>query len=70
MHLVQSVIFTKPTWTRAKAKEFLQDNDFKYTSIDEKVDEIHYPQLDRASFKRVRYYRLGDGGISFAIGTR
>jgi hypothetical protein len=70
MHHVQSILFHKPEWTRPKAREWLRENDFKSTSVDERGEWIHFPQLDPKGFKRIRTHKIGDGSIELHLGYR
>ena len=51
---VQSVVFDKDKWTTEEAKQWLKDNNFSGTGVDEKENTLRFRQHDPDQYDRIR----------------
>lgn len=72
MHHVQSVNFPTDQWNKPTARAWLEAHDFKYTSVDEKKNFLHFRQLDPKGFNRFYTYPIDHDGkkIDLVLGYR
>lgn len=69
---VQSVLFDKKKWTKARAVAWLKKHGFKYGSFAETEQKLRFqqvaPETEKSKGKsRFRTIRIGDGSIEFII---
>lgn len=58
---IQSLLFSRDSWTVAKAKKWAKDNGYKYGKVDVTDEYIRIRQLDPKKFKVKRTITLGRG---------
>lgn len=58
---LQSVLFDKEIWTRAKARAWLKENDLKSDKLDETEDNFRFRQRDPGDFKPRSFRTISPG---------
>lgn len=58
---LQSVLFDKDIWTRAKARAWLKENDLKSDKLDETEDNFRFRQRDPGDFKPRSFRTISPG---------
>lgn len=66
---VQSLIFAKGLWTKAKAKAWLKKHDYKHNKIDTTENFYRFRQIDPSKFDKKSFRTIVFGkGIGAVIG--
>ena len=65
---IQSILFTRPSWTLVKAKAWLKKHGYK-TDVDKKPDHYRFRQIEPEEFSSFRTKHIGDN-ITLIIGLK
>jgi len=71
--IVQSVVFKRPMWTKAKAVKWLKENNYYYDDSDTNITQIRFRQYNPDDFYNYHYIakpNLKDKGILLIIAMR
>lgn len=69
---IQTILFSKPQWTKQKASAWLRKHKYSNKGVDDKPDTLRYRQVNPDYIEKLGYTRyitkpLGDSGVSLVI---